>query len=125
VDTFEVYVPAMLIQPYVENAIWHGLMPLEDERPGELSVTISQENVILRIVIVDNGIGRQRSRGLRADKLHHSVGMTITEQRLETIHKMKAYEGLRVVVTDLYDGAGNATGTRVELTLPIGNDDEL
>jgi tetratricopeptide (TPR) repeat protein len=61
IDEDNIEIPTMLIQPYVENAIWHGLMNLKEERKAVLLIDISIENNLLKIVVEDNGIGRERS----------------------------------------------------------------
>ena len=119
VDTFNTHLPTMFIQPYVENAIWHGLMNLENTRDGILKVEISVDGGLLTIVVEDNGIGRQRSESFKRDALHHSVGMQLTEQRLKTIYKLKEYEAIHINIIDLKDNADNAIGTKVILILPL------
>lgn len=118
-DEYEVSIPVMFIQPYLENAIGHGLMSLGQERRGVLKLKIMIEQQLLKIVIEDNGIGRKKAGEYRKVNLHPPVAMSLTEQRLEIIRKMKNFEGVKVLVTDLYDAAGSATGTRVELFLPL------
>ncbi|HLA56338.1 MAG TPA: histidine kinase [Flavobacterium sp.] len=119
VDAYNTYLPTMLIQPYIENAIWHGLMNLEDLRKGILNLHISADQKLLKIVIEDNGIGRDRANEFKKDALHHSIGMQLTEQRLQTIYKLKEYEGITIDIMDLKDNAGESLGTRVILLLPL------
>jgi len=119
VNTMEVAVPALLIQPYIENAIWHGLMNLENLRRGILNVGITQDKDILRICIVDNGIGREKAKQYKREDRHRSVGMALTEQRLLMINKMQEYENAKVEITDLYINDKTPAGTRVEIFIPI------
>lgn len=119
ISLFEVEIPAMLLQPYVENAIWHGLMNLNGERQGVLKIAIYPENSLLRIDIEDNGIGRVRSNEFKKGVLHHSVGMQLTESRIEMINKIWNTKEVKVNVVDLYDEQQNPSGTRVELFLPV------
>lgn len=119
VNEMEIVVPAMLIQPYIENAIWHGLMNLDKERKGVLTVDITQNEEVLRICIKDNGIGREQAKQYRKEDAHRSVAMTIIEQRLLMINKMQEYENAKVVITDLRDEKGTVSGTKVEIYLPI------
>jgi hypothetical protein len=112
-------IPSMLIQPYVENAIWHGLL----HRPENGKITISMtltENDIIRCMIEDNGVGRRRSQELKKNmvRTHKSVGMEVTRERLEIINKTSNSD-LSVHVTDLYDDAGNPCGTRVIIYIPV------
>ena len=119
VDAYNTYLPTMLIQPYIENAIWHGLMNLEDSRTGILSLNISACQKLLKIVIEDNGVGRECSNEFKKGVLHHSIGMKLTEQRLQTIYKLKEYEGITIDIIDLKNDADNPLGTRVILLLPL------
>jgi ligand-binding sensor domain-containing protein len=118
-DEYEVSIPVMFIQPYMENAIGHGLINLDKEHRGVLTLKIAMENRLLKIVIEDNGVGRKRAGEYKKANLHRPVAMSLTEQRLEIIRKMENFEGVRVLVTDLYDPSGFASGTRVELFLPL------
>ncbi len=121
VDTYTIYLPTMLIQPYVENAIWHGLMNLDDTKQGILSVKITLHSQLLRIIIEDNGIGRESANAFKKGNLHHPVGMQLTEQRLRVIHSLREHEGITIEITDLKNDDGKATGTRVVLYLPLTN----
>ena len=111
-------VPAMLIQPYVENAIWHGIMNLDNKR-GILNLIISVANGVLIIVIEDNGIGRERAKKFKEADTHKPVGMVLTEKRLEMINKLHEYKHAKVTVTDLYDENKKPNGTKVEITMPV------
>jgi ligand-binding sensor domain-containing protein len=114
----EVKVPVMFIQPYIENAIWHGIMNLEENKTGELKIIFSTEAGFLKIVIHDNGIGRVRAGLLKKRKDHQSMGMLLTERRLEILKTISDQE-IRTVITDLYDTSGAASGTQVEIYLPL------
>ncbi len=114
-------VPTMIVQPYVENAIEHGL---RSKKSGMLKVEFSlhNENTIL-CVIEDNGVGRAKTKILQAQAeahlKHRSRGTSITEERLELLNKSNR-AGLFVKTIDLYDEqSGAALGTRVEVLLPI------
>ncbi len=126
ISQYETQVPSMLIQPYVENAIWHGLMNLptgqaglEKNKKGKLKVEIKLLNNLLNIIIEDNGVGRALSSTFKKESNHQSVGMKLTEKRLVMINKLQEYEGAKVIVIDLYDELKNASGTRVEISIPI------
>ena len=108
----------MLIQPYVENAICHGLMNKED--PGELKITLSLEYDYISCVIEDNGIGREAAVEIRKNKEfnHNSLGTRITESRLDLVNALYG-TSLKVIYSDLKDDAGKAVGTRVEIHIPI------
>jgi two-component system LytT family sensor kinase len=116
-DTREIGVPPMLIQPYIENAIWHGLRYMENK--GNLDVKLSEVNNALVVTISDDGIGRAKSKALKTEhqKDYKSAGMSKTKERLELLNKLydKDYE---VIVEDLMLN-NEAQGTRVTLKLPI------
>jgi hypothetical protein len=111
-------IPTMLLQPYVENAILHGLVPAQQK--GVLSIRFYIRDNFLHAVIEDNGIGRKRSAEINKEsrKSHASMGMKITRDRLKLLGDVQqtVYES---TVTDLVDGEGNARGTRVEITWPV------
>ena len=118
IDTQELFVPAMLIQPYVENAIWHGLMNLEN-RKGILQLNISCKNHELQIEVEDNGVGRAFVKEENRTRSHKSMGMQLGEKRLMMINQLQDFENARVFVTDLYDENGHARGTRINIHIPI------
>jgi tetratricopeptide (TPR) repeat protein len=107
-------IPPMLIQPYIENAVWHGLRYKESK--GHLALTISQENSILIVTIEDNGIGRKRSAELKTDnqKKHRSTGLKNIRERLGIINRIYRSD-YKVFIEDLPAD----TGTKVILHLPI------
>jgi ligand-binding sensor domain-containing protein len=117
IDLNEIEVPAMLIQPYVENAIWHGLMSLGEKRKGKIMLNFSQTDYLLRIVIEDNGIGREQANKYNETNTANSLAMKLTSQRIEMINELRGRGGLKVLISDLKDQEGNACGTRVELFL--------
>ncbi len=123
VNAYETMVPAMIIQPYLENAIWHGLMQLEGQRRGKISLAFEAENGLLRICITDNGIGRKRSAEFRKDHTHKPVAMKITAQRIEILNQQYANEKISVAVEDLYEN-DSPSGTRVVIRLPISQPEE-
>lgn len=112
-----VLVPPMLMQPYIENAIWHGL--LQKENRGKLSIDIHQLNKkTLICVIEDDGIGRKKAEIIKSRKDNKSVsfGMQITQQRL-SVADVDGSIG-HVKIDDL-ETNGEATGTRITLEIPI------
>ncbi|MCB9294135.1 MAG: histidine kinase [Lewinellaceae bacterium] len=118
-DTSSIEVPPMLVQPYVENAIWHGLMHKESD-DCHLKVEAFPQNGRLAIVVEDNGIGREMAKVLKSKSatLHKSHGMKVTAERIEIINQI--YEAKATVeIEDLKNGGGEAAGTRVSLFLPL------
>jgi ligand-binding sensor domain-containing protein len=117
IDPGFIQIPSMLIQPYVENAIWHGLMHKKDNR--KLSISINIKDSILVCVIQDNGIGREKSREIKSldsNSYHKSFGMAVTKERLEIISRLNNINP-QVNIIDLYEN-GIAMGTRVEISIP-------
>jgi LytS/YehU family sensor histidine kinase len=111
-------VPPLIIQPYVENAIWHGLMHKEGQ--GHLSIELHRENGTLLCQITDDGIGRKRAAELKSKSASKgkSLGMQITSHRLALINSLHEKE-TTVQIIDLVDPAGEALGTRVVLKIPV------
>ncbi len=113
----QVVVPPLIIQPYVENAIWHGL--LHRKRPGgKIAIDIWKENNELKVQITDNGVGRVEAAKLESKKniRHKSHGMKITAERLaivNEVYKMNA----AITVTDFPDTATRVSGTKVLLSI--------
>lgn len=117
-DTNEILMPSMLLQPYVENAIWHGLMHKIGER--KLIIAFKQKSdEIFECIVEDNGIGRQKSSELRAEqskaKHHESKGLAITKDRLDVLQKQGYASHLQII--DKKDSAGNAVGTTIKIEL--------
>lgn len=114
----QIQIPSMMVQPYVENAIIHGLMHKEGER--RLSVDFKKTGNALVCIVEDNGIGRQESIKINLKKSvkHKSHGMKLTKDRLEIISRDKKQKP-DLQIKDLYDADGNATGTRVVITIPL------
>jgi len=118
VDTHSIMIPPMLLQPFVENAIWHGLMQKEGE--GTISIEIKMKNEeLLNVSISDDGIGREKAAELKSKSAtHKSHGLKVTSQRIEMMNKLNS-TGAQVNIIDLKDGKGKAMGTRVELVIPF------
>jgi ligand-binding sensor domain-containing protein len=117
VDIKEVYVPPLLLNPVVENAIWHGLLPMDGKKPGELSVTIKSEDENLVFFIRDNGVGLDQKKKKISNTSGNSFGTKIMEQRLNNINYLYKRKDSKIIYTDLKDH-GSATGTLVTIFLP-------
>ena len=118
IESDYIEVPPMMIQPYVENAIWHGLMHKEEK--GQLLVSIRKRGSALECIIEDNGIGRDKARDIKTKSAtkSKSMGMKITRDRLSLINSFHQ-QNSPVRVTDLKDSQGQPMGTRVTLSIPI------
>jgi ligand-binding sensor domain-containing protein len=110
----ETHIPTMLIQPYVENSIWHGLMPKKTN--CILHLLLKKEEQHIFVSIKDNGVGRDKS-GKTSD-LHVSKGMSLTEQRIKEL-ELSNGKKFSVHIIDLTDDKGNPTGTEVQLIIPF------
>jgi ligand-binding sensor domain-containing protein len=120
ITTDTILVPPLILQPYVENAIWHGLLAKEGR--GVLKITIIRPNEkMLQCVIEDDGIGREKARAIRENKPGKSIsyGIKITQQRLEMI-TMDGRSG-NAIIEDLYDEHSNPVGTRVTIEIPVSS----
>lgn len=116
VDTIEI--PPLLFQPYIENAIWHGL--LHKETQGSLWIQLSQEADVLTCKITDNGIGREKVMEFKSKSAstRKSLGMKLTEERLHIAGDNESRAGTQTLI-DLFDEQGNACGTQVVIKLYI------
>lgn len=110
-------IPSLLIQPYVENAIWHGFKNKKDR--GRIVVELKRKDNFIICIIEDNGIGREASRKMNgAQHQHKSMGMEITKERLEIINRLNN-SPLSVNIIDLKAASGDASGTKVEIFIPL------
>ena len=113
-------IPSFLVQPYVENAIRHGLRHLRGERTGVLRVHFTRADAhTLRCTVEDNGVGRAAAGVLvREGQAWRSMGTSINTQRFRLLGKKHGAPGAGVHTEDLVDAHGNTCGTRVTLRLP-------
>jgi tetratricopeptide (TPR) repeat protein len=118
IDPLLYKVPTMLIQPYVENSISHGLMPSEGK--GLVKIYLKLENQYISCTIEDNGIGRDASQELKKNKEsnHNSLGTQIIASRLDLVNALYG-TNLKTIYTDLKNVNGDPEGTRVEIQIPI------
>lgn len=112
------FFPPMLIQPFIENAIWHGLRYKKGKGKIDIKIyTVREDNIAC--IIQDNGIGREKSKEIRASSisLKKSMGTQITEDRISMTNDLLNAD-IRVHFEDLYDAKSNPTGTRVTINIP-------
>ncbi|HFS67655.1 MAG TPA: hypothetical protein ENK67_05525 [Flavobacteriia bacterium] len=113
-------VPPMIFQALIENAIWHGLAPKEQER--KLKMTVTKEDSYLKIIIQDNGIGRDKAQEINMKKKVHlrkeSMGIKLTEERLAIFTQAKQLN-YKLKFIDLYDADNKPIGTQVVIYLPL------
>lgn len=109
----EIELPPLLLQPFVENAIWHGLLnSAQENKVITISIEINTEKA--SIIIEDNGIGRQEAKKLSVKKLYKSMGISLTKERIK-LYNLGFENILKFTIVDKLDDAGVPTGTRVEL----------
>jgi len=114
IDTDTTEIPPLILQPFVENAILHGLLPLQ--KIGLLNISIQRKENALYCIVEDNGIGRiQAKKNKPMEAVNRkSHGIDITQKRIELFNKEHDYTG-HVHIIDLEDATGRSTGTRVEI----------
>jgi LytS/YehU family sensor histidine kinase len=112
-------VPCLILQPFLENAIWHGLSLKKSNRKLNINIVAHDSNHV-NIRIVDNGIGRKRSREINEQKMlkRDSVGIKITKERFKNFF-MGFKNDYSITFTDLYDEDANSQGTEVVLRIPL------
>ncbi len=117
IDVQTVKIPVMIIQPYVENAIWHGIIP--SARAGEVRLVIrSGAAGRMHVVVDDNGIGLRASQARRRNGGHQSQGMRILKERLELISSISG-KLLSVDVREKHAADGTTSGTQVCIDVPV------
>jgi sensor histidine kinase YesM len=115
----QILIQPMTIQPFLENAIWHGLMPKESDR--QLKLELAKDKGMLRITIEDNGVGRETSSRHRSNSDlagTKSYGLQIIRERFEVLANMRGKRS-DFEIEDLKDGENNPIGTRVNIYYEI------
>ncbi|WP_343531905.1 two-component regulator propeller domain-containing protein [Pedobacter sp.] len=113
IDKEETQIPSMLLQPYIENAIWHGIMPKEEG--GTVTINISEQNdETLLIRIIDDGIGIDNSLAAKKEG-HQSKGMDLTKERINLLNKIEA----KSIQLDIKQHG--KTGTIVSISIPFNS----
>ncbi len=107
-------IPTMVIQPFVENAIWHGIMPKNE--PGVIKIRIFKPKNRVTITIEDNGIGRKESLRRKVNN-QNSAGIRLVKERLVTLSKQKNSK-YNLHILDLEDAGGEGLGTKIEIVIP-------
>ncbi len=114
-------IPTLLVQPHIENAIWHGLQYKEGEKILIIRIKRLSEE-LLSCEVEDNGIGRQAGLAIKQNKtvLHQSMGVKITEDRIKIL-KRTFGSTPKIEIHDLKDKNNVACGTKVVLQIPVKN----
>ncbi len=115
-DADQVKIPVFIVQPLVENAIWHGMM--HSSKPGELTVSFERyEADGLKITVADNGIGRKEAERLKSGSKKRSLGTNIISRRISLINTQEG-TNIRLVYVDLTQENGESGGTKVFVIFP-------
>lgn len=119
IPTDEIEFPSFILQPFIENAIWHGLMPKNGNKIIRLDIR-HQDN-ILHVQIIDNGIGRDAASKLKEKEKHASKGISIVRERLALIqltYQLKT----DLTITDLYDDHNQPNGTIIHIQIETSDE---
>ncbi|MFC0604866.1 sensor histidine kinase [Winogradskyella pulchriflava] len=116
--TKQIKVPSLFIQPYVENALKHGLLHKLNDRKLHIEAKIIQQNK-LEITVEDNGIGRAQSEKLKRPNQQHKPFATKANEERVHLYKNKLKRDITITTNDLYDENDVAAGTKVIITMPI------
>ncbi|HLO38478.1 MAG TPA: histidine kinase, partial [Lacibacter sp.] len=123
----EVLVPSLMVQPFVENAIWHGLLHKDGEKKLKIEF-VNHSDDHLTCTIEDNGVGRSNAAAIQqqkiSSKIHESKGIGIIEERLKLLQQ-KTGKPAHVEIKDMFDAQQHAAGTKVIITIPYYNPEEL
>lgn len=114
-----VELPPMILQPFIENAIKHGLKTVEGKK-GYIEVAFREQDGILECSVTDNGIGRVKAAEMNRtskETYHTSTALLVTRERLDLLKEDRNLETLEII--DLYDEAGQALGTKVIVRIPL------
>lgn len=119
-DTEDIEFPSLLVQPFIENAVWHGLMQKEGSK--KLLLHFYAEGQQLHCIIEDNGIGRQKAGEIKEKKLgaHHfeSKGSVLAMQRIQLLKETCGME-TKLTIEDLHDEGKVPAGTRIHMVIPL------
>jgi tetratricopeptide (TPR) repeat protein len=119
IDTHTIKIPSLILQPFLENALWHGLSSKEGAKNIELEVR-KGKNGFIEIIITDNGVGRDAAEKIKDGKVlkRKSVGIDITKERLANFSRDYEYN-FHVEIIDKFDDQNKPTGTQIILFIPI------
>jgi ligand-binding sensor domain-containing protein len=116
-DFFEI--PALLLQPFAENALRHGIRYKQDGS-GIVNIHFFMDGQTLTCSVKDNGVGRKAAAAYKSQQHieYQSKGMSLTQKRVELLNKVNS-SSMEITITDLADAAGNAAGTEVIIKIPV------
>ena len=116
IENSSVFIPPLLLQPFCENAIWHGLM--HKDGPGHLNIELNEDNGILNCIITDDGVGREKAEAFKSKSAEKekSMGLKITTERLSLLNQGTT-GGTFYEIEDIRNEQGDIAGTKVELKI--------
>lgn len=119
IDPQRLYIPPLITQPFIENAIWHGLLPLKGSRLPRLLVRVANRGDQVILSVIDNGVGRAVHRGQNyfRSEAFTSKGLDLTRSRIENLNQLYPDGNAQMTILDLHDKSGPA-GTQVDIVLP-------
>jgi hypothetical protein len=112
-DTREILTPSLITQPFIENAIWHGLLPLKNLRPAQLTIRVNMTNNLPVFVIEDNGVGRD----LKNVNVNKGKGTKLILDKIESLNRLSKTKNYKLEVEDLRDMNKNSIGTKITIQL--------
>ncbi|MDF2448059.1 MAG: signal transduction histidine kinase, LytS [Bacteroidota bacterium] len=115
IDPDLVLIPSLITQPFIENAIWHGLLPLQHSRNPELTIRVLLKNGFPLIEIEDNGVGRNQSTTQNKD----SKGTKLMKDKIESLNRFFNTKKFILQIDDLVDSKNTPLGTKVSIQLDI------
>lgn len=121
IDLKDFKVPALILQPFIENAIWHGLMPKESG--GKVIISVKRSDGGIQCIIDDNGIGREQSKKLKPqyEATHQSKGIGLSQSRLELDKLLNERED-SIFIVDKENEDGKPDGTKVIIIFKENSD---
>jgi len=116
IENSSVFIPPLLLQPFCENAIWHGMM--HKDGPGHLNIELNEDNGILNCIITDDGVGREKAEEFKSKSAEKekSMGLKITKERLSLLNQGTT-GGTFYKIEDVRNEQGDIAGTKVKLQI--------
>lgn len=115
INSDEILIPALITQPFIENAIWHGLLPLNNSKKPKLKINILLQEDLPIIEIEDNGVGRDLTKLLN----ENSKGTKLAVDKIESLNRLYNTSNYKLDIIDLIDEHKKQTGTKIRIQLDI------
>ncbi|WP_087563377.1 sensor histidine kinase [Polaribacter sp. SA4-10] len=114
IDSEEILIPPMLIQPFIENSIKHGIQL--NSKEGKITISFEVKHQFLQCRISDNGIGIHQSKKQKENESHHSVALKVTKERIKNLSKKSSF------LIEETNNKGKTSGTKVSFKIPLKTD---